>query len=500
MAYVSKNNAYSTLAAGITNAATSLQVAAGHGDRFPVVAGSDYTYVTLEDTSGNIEIVKVTARASASDTMTIVRAQEGTTARAWNSGDVVEHRLTAGVMEAGLNAANDLTAHLNDTTAAHAASAISYAGSAGLSATDVEAALDELDSEKAAAADLTAHLNDTTAAHAASAISYAGGTGMSATDVEAAIDELATEKLNAADAFLNNVLAKTAAYTVVAADRGKLIDCDGTFPLSLTAAATLGAGFTFAVRNSGTGTITIDPDLSEQIDGATTITLAAGESAVIVCNAAAFFTVGKSTSTAGSVDTQTFTASGTWTKPAGKIALVECWGAGGSGQRVGSGTGVGGQGGAYVSTLIPLSSLGATETVTIGAGGASKTADGNGNEGGNTTFGAHLTAKGGAGGNVADAAVSAADFATGVAQKFENGPARVSGANGTAASWAGGSGGEGAATTYTGGTSFFGGAGGNGGDGSPAPTAGTAPGGGGGGGLSANSGAGAAGQCRGTVW
>lgn len=44
---------------------------------------------------------------------------------------------------------------------------------------------------------LAAHLADTTAAHAASAISYAGGTGMSATDVEGAIDELATEKLDA---------------------------------------------------------------------------------------------------------------------------------------------------------------------------------------------------------------------------------------------------------------------------------------------------------------
>lgn len=191
MAYISKNNAYSTLAAGITAVQTSLQVAAGHGDRFPVVAGSDYTYVTLEDTSGNIEIVKVTARASASDTMTIERAQEGTTARAWNSGDVVEHRLTAGVMGAGLNAANDLATHLADAAAAHAASAISYAGSTGLAATDVEAALDELDNEKAAATDLAAHINDTSAAHAASAISFGGAVGLTATDVEGALDELA---------------------------------------------------------------------------------------------------------------------------------------------------------------------------------------------------------------------------------------------------------------------------------------------------------------------
>ena len=38
--------------------------------------------------------------------------------------------------------------HVNDTTAAHAATAIGYAGSTSLSATTVEAALDELDAEK----------------------------------------------------------------------------------------------------------------------------------------------------------------------------------------------------------------------------------------------------------------------------------------------------------------------------------------------------------------
>lgn len=112
----------------------------------------------------------------------------------------------------------ELDAHVNDTTDAHDATAISYAGGTGLSATDVEGAIDELATEKldsgaaaggvlagtypnpsfasdmATQAELDAHINDTTDAHDASAISYAGGTGMSATDVEAAIDELATEK------------------------------------------------------------------------------------------------------------------------------------------------------------------------------------------------------------------------------------------------------------------------------------------------------------------
>ncbi len=91
----------------------------------------------------------------------------------------------------------ELDAHVADSSAAHAASAISYGGGTGMSATDVEAAVDELATEKANASDLTAHIDDTTDAHDATAISYAGGTGISAAHVEGAIDELATEKQDA---------------------------------------------------------------------------------------------------------------------------------------------------------------------------------------------------------------------------------------------------------------------------------------------------------------
>lgn len=100
--------------------------------------------------------------------------------------------------------------------------------------------------------------------------------------------------LTALGAVLNTVSAKTSAYTVVAADRGKLIDATtGTWTLTLTAAATLGAGFAFAVRNSGTGVITIDPSSTEQIDGGTTVALGEGESCLVVCNGTAFKTVGR---------------------------------------------------------------------------------------------------------------------------------------------------------------------------------------------------------------
>jgi hypothetical protein len=104
---------------------------------------------------------------------------------------------TATDVEAALTEVMDAhLAHVADSSAAHAASAISIADAGSdFTATTVEGALDELQADHEA--DVTAlsdHIADSSAAHAASAISYGGGTGMSATDVEAAIDELATEK------------------------------------------------------------------------------------------------------------------------------------------------------------------------------------------------------------------------------------------------------------------------------------------------------------------
>ena len=91
------NNAVSALSASITNVATSFSVTAGHGARFPVIAGGDYFYATLMDSAGNLEVVKVTARAT--DTFTVQRAQEGTTARAYAANDIVELRITKAMLD-----------------------------------------------------------------------------------------------------------------------------------------------------------------------------------------------------------------------------------------------------------------------------------------------------------------------------------------------------------------------------------------------------------------
>jgi len=89
------NNGKTTLSSGITTSATSLTVV--DGSLFPAITGSESFFLTLEDISGNVEIVKVTARSG--NSLTVTRAQESTTARAFSAGDKAENRLTA----AGLN-------------------------------------------------------------------------------------------------------------------------------------------------------------------------------------------------------------------------------------------------------------------------------------------------------------------------------------------------------------------------------------------------------------
>jgi hypothetical protein len=87
------NNAFGTLAAGINSSATSITLTTGQGARFPTLSAGDYFFATLVDTSNNLEIVKCTARST--DVLTVVRAQESTTARAYSTGDRIEIRITA---------------------------------------------------------------------------------------------------------------------------------------------------------------------------------------------------------------------------------------------------------------------------------------------------------------------------------------------------------------------------------------------------------------------
>jgi hypothetical protein len=96
---------------------------------------------------------------------------------------------------------------------------------------------------------------------------------------------------------------KTASYTVIAGDAGKIINCSLLNPsaaitISLTAAATLGAGFNCVIWNAAnvnTYTVTIDPSGSETIDGNTTLVLRSGEGTQIICDGTKWYTGNKKT-------------------------------------------------------------------------------------------------------------------------------------------------------------------------------------------------------------
>lgn len=213
---------------------------------------------------------------------------------------------------------------------------------------------------------------------------------------------------------------------------------------------------------------------------------------------------------ANTASTSVWTADGTWTKPVNaKRVHIQLWGGGGSGG-VGQQVGTGGGGGEYREYSMNASDLASTVTVTVGTGGAlvSTTGNSNGNTGGDTTFGSHLTAKGGGAGtgsaSGADAAggtggnpFGALSTLWGISETTDlqkNGIYSAAGGyydhtvnvfNGGNSYWGGAGGGTGGgspAQASSGGTSTHGGNGGAGAQGAgPTATAGSAPGGGGGG-------------------
>ena len=94
------NFSKSLLAAGISSGSATVTVSAGTGALFPAPTGSDYARLVIFEigSSGetNQEIVLLTARGG--DTLTITRAQEGTTARAFSAGAYIALRPTASTL------------------------------------------------------------------------------------------------------------------------------------------------------------------------------------------------------------------------------------------------------------------------------------------------------------------------------------------------------------------------------------------------------------------
>jgi hypothetical protein len=102
--------------------------------------------------------------------------------------------------------------------------------------------------------------------------------------------DLATARTDGALASMPYA-TKSAGYTLLTTDRGKLIDCTAALEIELLAAATAGAGFFFLVKANG-GAVTLDPNGVEEINGSSTsLVVANGSSAIVACSGTAWFTV-----------------------------------------------------------------------------------------------------------------------------------------------------------------------------------------------------------------
>jgi len=200
------NAARSLLQASILSTDTSLTVEAAKADLFPVAntgTGSvpatttDWFKATLQDSSGNIEIVYVRTRAAASAILSnVMRGQEGTTVRAFSAGVVVGLRITAADVQASIALKADLVA-------AGGAALVGNTPAGNIAASTVQAAINELDAEKVQSTNLAA-------TGGAALVGNAPAGNIAATTVQAALNELDAEKL----AVGGNAVTATKASTL----------------------------------------------------------------------------------------------------------------------------------------------------------------------------------------------------------------------------------------------------------------------------------------------
>ena len=154
MAILFSNNAATTLSAGINGSVTSAVVV--DASEFPAVGGADYAYITFASASGtDIEIVKCTAISG--NTLTVVRAQDGTSGTPFITGDRVELR----VVNIGLT---DLSAESQPLDSVLTNTTASYTTAEAGKLAAIEALADVTDATNVNAAGAVMNSDATTAA------------------------------------------------------------------------------------------------------------------------------------------------------------------------------------------------------------------------------------------------------------------------------------------------------------------------------------------------
>lgn len=212
---------------------------------------------------------------------TIVVASNTVTTAA--SGNLAATELNAALSELQSDidtraTATSVSDHLTDTSDAHDASAISSVASGNLAATDVQSALNELQSDidtRALSSDLSNHLSDTSDAHDASAISSVASGNLAATDVQAALNELQSD----VDTRLVDELTTKGDLLVrgTSAEQRLAVGSDGQV---LKADSSATNGVSWANLSSGGINFVSNPDAESATTGWATYADAAGTSPV----------------------------------------------------------------------------------------------------------------------------------------------------------------------------------------------------------------------------
>jgi len=150
--------------------------------------GGEGTFVLSHDPGDEIVEIVLTLTLAQNPTETMQRVLAGLNSIGDDAAALAAAQaalaVPAPVDPSDFEPAGAVATHTGDTSGAHAASAISNTPAGNIAATDVQAALNELDTEKAS----SSHT------HAASAITNTPAGSIAAVTVQAAIDELDTEK------------------------------------------------------------------------------------------------------------------------------------------------------------------------------------------------------------------------------------------------------------------------------------------------------------------
>ena len=290
------NNAYSVLNGAISDVATAVVLTTGTGSRFPSPSAGDWFLATLIGLDNNgvenaWEIVKCTARSS--DTLTVTRAQEGTSAVSWISGTHIELRDTAARAttlagtsgtNTGDNSANSLysglvtnATHTGDVTGSTALTVVKINGTlmSGLATGILKNTTSTGVPSIAVAADFPSLNQDTTGY--ASALKSATTTVSVAAATAPTVGQalVATSGTTATWQLLAGGLAptavKTGAYNAVANDLVRVNSTGGAFTVTLPASSTDGdkIGLLDVSNTCGTNAVLIAAN-GNHVEGDTT--------------------------------------------------------------------------------------------------------------------------------------------------------------------------------------------------------------------------------------